>query len=65
MGFPWSSDICKRDVSYAKGICPVAEKLHDRTYLGLEMCLHELNNKDINLIIKAFIKVWNNLICLK
>lgn len=36
-GFPWSSDICQRDVSYAKGICPVAEKLHDETYLGFAM----------------------------
>lgn len=27
-GFPWTSDICRRDVSYHKGICPVAERLH-------------------------------------
>jgi perosamine synthetase len=31
-GFPWSSDICKRDVSYKKGICPNAETLHDSTF---------------------------------
>ena len=60
-GFPWSSDICKRDVSYDKGICPVAEELHEKTFLGYEMCLHDLNDQDVNLIMAAFKKVWNNL----
>jgi dTDP-4-amino-4,6-dideoxygalactose transaminase len=57
-GFPWSSDICKRDVKYTKGICPVAEKLHDQSYLGYEMCLNELDDSDVDLIIAAFKKVW-------
>lgn len=60
-GFPWTSDICKRDVSYDKGICPVAEELHDKSYLGFEMCLNELENNDVDLIITAFRKVWANL----
>ena len=60
-GFPWSSDICKREIDYNKGICPVAEELNDKTFLGYEMCLHNLNEKDTNLIIDAFKKVWNNL----
>jgi dTDP-4-amino-4,6-dideoxygalactose transaminase len=64
-GFPWTSDICKRDVSYQKGICPVAEELNDKTFIGFEMCLHELQEEDITLIAKAFHKVWNNLDALK
>ena len=60
-GFPWSSDICKRDVNYKKGICPIAEELHDKTFLGYEMCLHDLSNKDVELIVKSFQKVWRNL----
>lgn len=60
-GFPWTSDICKRDVSYAKGICPVAEELHEKSYLGYEMCLNELENNDVDLIVAAFRKVWANL----
>jgi perosamine synthetase len=59
-GFPWTSDICHRDVSYSKGICPVAEELNDSTYLGFGMCVYDLSEEDINLIIKAFKKVWNN-----
>jgi dTDP-4-amino-4,6-dideoxygalactose transaminase len=64
-GFPWTSDICRRDVSYKKGICPVAEELHEFTYMGLEMCVYELEDSDIDLITKAFHKVWKNLAKLK
>ena len=64
-GFPWSSDICKREVNYTKGICPVAEELHEKSYLGYEMCLNELDNNDVDLIIAAFKKVWKNLDHLK
>jgi perosamine synthetase len=64
-GFPWNSDICKRDVSYKKGICPVAEQLHDKTFLGFEMCLHELTDQDVDLIVLAFQKVWRNLTALR
>jgi perosamine synthetase len=60
-GFPWTSDICKRDVDYSKGICPVAEKLHDETYLALAMCLHDLSDEDVDLIVSAFKKVWRGM----
>ena len=60
-GFPWSADFSRQDVNYSKGICPVAEDLHDNTFLGYEMCLHDLSDDDINLIINAFHKVWSNL----
>jgi perosamine synthetase len=60
-GFPWSSDICHRQVSYAKGICPVAEKYHDSSYMGFAMCLHDLTDADIDLIAQAFHKVWENM----
>jgi dTDP-4-amino-4,6-dideoxygalactose transaminase len=64
-GFPWTSDICHRNVHYDKGICPVAEKLHDETYLGFAMCLHDLSNSDVDLIAQAFYKVWSQLDQLK
>jgi perosamine synthetase len=60
-GFPWSSDICKREISYDKGICPVAERLQDVSFLGLEMCLHNFDDSEIDLIIMAFRKVWAQL----
>ena len=58
-GFPWTSDICKRDVDYSKGICPVAESLHDKSYLGFQMCMFELSDEELYLIETAFKKVWN------
>jgi dTDP-4-amino-4,6-dideoxygalactose transaminase len=60
-GFPWTSDICHRDVSYQKGICPVAEELHECSYLGFEMCMHDLTDPDVDLLIAAFHKVWDRL----
>lgn len=60
-GFPWSSDICHRDVDYQKGICPVAEGLHDSTYLGLAMCLHDLSDSDVDLLALTFKKVWGQM----
>lgn len=60
-GFPWSSDICRRDVDYGKGICPVAETLNDSTYIGFGMCVYDLGLEDIRQISRAFQKVWANL----
>ncbi len=64
-GFPWTSDICRREVSYQKGICPVAETLHDSSYLGFEMCMNELTDTDVDLIVSAFRKVWDQMASLK
>ena len=64
-GFPWTSDICKREVSYEKGICPIAERLNDKTYLGFNICLYSLDEGDVNSIIVAFHKVWKNINLLK
>lgn len=64
-GFPWNSDICKRDVTYEKGICPNAEYLHDTSHIGLEMCLHQLEESDVHSIGQAFKKVWDNINDLK
>lgn len=60
-GFPWSSDICRRDIDYSKGICPVAEKLNDSSYIGFGMCVYDLDIEDIQLIVRAFHKVWTSL----
>ena len=60
-GFPWTSDICRRDVDYRKGICPVAEELHDTSSIGFSTCMHDLADDDVDLIIQAFRKVWDQL----
>lgn len=60
-GFPWSAPFYHGTVSYAKGICPVAEDLHGRRYIGMSMCLFDYTAQDIDLLISAFRKVWSNL----
>ena len=60
-GFPWSSEICHRDIDYSKGICPNAERMKDETYLGMGLCNFEYNENEVNLIIESFHKVWQNL----
>lgn len=60
-GFPWNSEFCKRNVNYDKGICPVAEWLNDESFLGIGMCVFDLDMTDIALIGKVFKKVWANL----
>lgn len=60
-GFPWTSNICHREVSYDKGICPVAEKLHEESLITISICSYELGDEEIDLIIKVFRKVWSGL----
>jgi perosamine synthetase len=60
-GFPWTADFCSREVDYRKGICPVAETLQDTTYIGFAMCMHEMSDDEVDLLIAAFRKVWGNL----
>jgi perosamine synthetase len=60
-GFPWNSEFCKRDIDYSKGICPVAESLHDDSHISIGVCQYELENSDVDLIVKVFKKVWSNL----
>ena len=60
-GFPWTLREARQNINYTKGICPVAEELHEKTFIGFQMCLHELSSNDIDLIVSAFRKVWENL----
>lgn len=60
-GFPWSSSICRREIDYSKGICPIAEGLNDFKYMGLGMCIYDYSLEDISAIAGAFKKVWSQL----
>lgn len=59
-GFPWVSEFASRDVDYAKGICPVAERLNDEMFLGLLLCEYEFSSTDLDDIVTAFHKVWHS-----
>lgn len=57
--FPWSLRPGV-NFAYGKGTCPVAERLHDETYMTLAICMYQLPSADVALIVEAFRKVWAN-----
>ena len=60
-GFPWTSDLCRREITYEKGICPIAETLNDFSYIGFGMCVFDLDTMNILEIVDAFKKVWSQI----
>lgn len=60
-GFPWNSPYASREITYTPGICPVAERLHNETFLGINMCLYDYRPADVELVVEAFRKVWSQL----
>ena len=57
--FPWNSEFNKRQISYRKGICPVAEKLHDELFIGFGISHFDLKKNDVEFIYKKFKKILN------
>ena len=57
--FPWVYN--KSKYSYKKGICPIAEELHNKSFFALEICLFKLDKKNITFIINQFKKTWKEL----
>ena len=64
-GFPWNQPFVSRNVDYTKGICPVAEDMHDRRLLGLSLCMGEYGETDVALVVAAFQKVWANMAAIR
>ena len=62
-GFPWS--LAEREVRYGPGTCPVAEELHQRSFMGINLCMCEYPPEDVDRVVAAFRKVWANLDALK
>jgi perosamine synthetase len=40
---------------------PVAETLHNHAFFGINWCAFELNDRDVDLLIDSFHKVWGNM----
>ena len=61
-GFPWKG-LARGDssVTYGPGLCPIAEDLHQRTFLGLNLCAHTYTDNEIDQVVSAFKKVWAHL----
>lgn len=60
-GFPFT--LTNR--SYGKGLCPVAERMHEKEFLELHICSWAFDDAEIQSVIGAFAKVYDNRHALK
>jgi len=60
-GFPWSAQFYQGSVSYDKGICPVAEQMNDSALLYIGMCVYRYADRETELVLEVFNKVWSAL----
>jgi perosamine synthetase len=44
--------------SYEKGLCPVAERMHENELIGIEVCSYLFTDEDIDSVVAAFDKVY-------
>jgi perosamine synthetase len=59
-GCPWTCDKYIDSVSYHKGICPVAEKMHTDLLITHELMRPPMTKVDLDDVVSAFWKVWEN-----
>ena len=59
-GCPWTSDFYTGNVSYEKGICPVAESMYEDKLILHELMRPGMTQADLDDVVAAFTKVWDN-----
>jgi dTDP-4-amino-4,6-dideoxygalactose transaminase len=57
-GFPFKSEFYPADISYPKGLCPVAERMYERELFTHEFMTPPATKKDLDDVVKAFTKVY-------
>lgn len=60
-GCPFSCNFYKGKVDYSKGICPVTERMYEKELMLTNICRYPHTKKDMNDVIKAFDKVFENM----
>jgi dTDP-4-amino-4,6-dideoxygalactose transaminase len=59
-GYPFESPWYQGQVGYQKGICPVAERMHEKELFTHELMHSFLTKEDLYDVVEAFEKVWEN-----
>ena len=59
-GCPWTCDKYNRPISYGKGLCPTAEDMHNNVLVTHELMRPPMSKKDLDDVLEAFQKVWEN-----
>ena len=63
--FPFISKEYPHNISYKKGICPIAERMYEKELLCTNICRSPQTKKEIDLFIAAIKKIEDNLEQLK
>ena len=64
-GLPWTLPHSRKNISYKKGICPIAEEYHAKSFIGFANCTLDFTDKDFLNFEKAFDKVCSQIHLLK
>ena len=64
-GCPFTCGFYKGEVNYNKGICPVAEAMHEKELMLTPVCKYPHTKDDMDDVVEAFKKVFDNLEGLK
>lgn len=62
---PWSCPEYTGSVSYDRGLCPVAERLHEQELILADLCHDPLTPEDMDDVTDAFEKILSNLDALR
>jgi len=57
---PWRHHQDSLHDAYIDLHLPVAERLHDSTFIGIEICSHNFSDQDLDKVEIALTKVWDN-----
>lgn len=57
--YPWSLN--KKKYKYKIGTCPIAENLYFNSLICFEMCRYQLDERDLNNLIKIFCKTFDEI----
>jgi perosamine synthetase len=60
-GFPFTYPGYKGRVSYERGLCPVAERMHFQELMYTNVCHADITERDLADVVSAFDKVMSNL----
>jgi dTDP-4-amino-4,6-dideoxygalactose transaminase len=59
--FPWVLDECFKPENYMNGACPVAEKLNNSSLILIPLCVYELDDFEVDLVVNIFKMTWEEL----
>lgn len=59
-GWPFTAAQSPDSIDYAKGLCPVVERMHERELLAHEFMVPSMTRHDLDDVAEAFLKVWEH-----